>query len=257
MVKNMDLNKFYGIKLGQTQTFTEGGDRIPVTPVFVEPMTVVQVKTVDKDGYVSLKVCFGERKAKNISKSVKGELNKIKNYELKITNKESKTEEKEEKIEKADKSISENPLEIRENPGDEQKVLPRYLREIRIKDNQEVKDIKIGDKINVADVFKEGETIHVSGVGIGKGFAGVVKRHGFKGGPRTHGQSDRERSPGSIGQTTTPGRVYLGKRMAGRMGGLQTTVKNLSVAKIDSEKNIILVKGLVPGKKKGVVILYK
>jgi large subunit ribosomal protein L3 len=247
------LSKFYGIKLGQTQTFTDSGDRIPVTPVYVEPMTVVQVKTVDKDGYVSLKVCFGQRKAKNINKSVKGELKKITNDKLLITNEKTEVSKTDEKEVKTGSEKQKTAMEQSNNGA----MLPRYMREIRIKNNEEIKDIKIGDKINVADVFKEGETVHVSGVGIGKGFAGVVKRHGFKGGPRTHGQSDRERSPGSIGQTTTPGRVYLGKRMAGRMGGLQTTVKNLKVAKIDSEKNIVLVKGLVPGKKKGVVILYK
>jgi large subunit ribosomal protein L3 len=255
--KHMDLNKFYGIKLGQTQTFTTEGERIPVTPVFVEPMTVVQVKTVDKDGYVALKVCFGERKAKNISKSVKGELARIKNYELGIKNNDAGEDSGKTVKQEDSETVKSTEKKATVQQFDSSTVLPRYMREIRIKNNEEVKDIKIGDKINVADVFKEGETIHVSGVGIGKGFAGVVKRHGFHGGPRTHGQSDRERSPGSIGQTTTPGRVYLGKRMAGRMGGLQVTIKNLKVAKIDSEKNVVLVKGLVPGKKKGVVILYK
>lgn len=215
------MNTFYGIKLGQTQTFTANGERIPVTEIYVEPATVVQVKTEDNDGYVSLKVAFGNRKAKNISKSVKGELSKIQKSD------DSKTE------------------------------FPRYFREIRVKSNEDIKDIKAGDQIKITDIFKEGDFLNVSGVTIGRGFQGGVKRWGFHGGPRTHGQSDRERAPGSIGQTTTPGRVYKGKHMAGKMGGYQATVKNLSVAKIDSEKNVVLIKGLVPGKKKGVVILYK
>ncbi len=213
------LNTFYGIKLGQNQTFTEEGIRIPVTEIQAAPLTVIQVKSADHDGYVALKVGFGERKGKNIKKPVLGELKKIQEFN--------------------------------------DKKYPRYLREIRVKESELLKDIKVGDKLNVETILKVGDNIHVSGVTIGKGFQGVVKRHGFAGGPRTHGQSDRERAPGSIGQTTTPGRVYRGKRMAGRMGGEQATVKNLKVVKIDSARNVILVKGLVPGKRRGVVKLYK
>jgi large subunit ribosomal protein L3 len=93
--------------------------------------------------------------------------------------------------------------------------------------------------------FNIGDKVDISGTSKGKGFQGVVKRHHFAGGPRTHGQSDRERAPGSIGQTTTPGRVYKGKRMAGRMGSKRVTIKNLEVIKVD--KNGLIVKGLVPG----------
>ncbi len=94
--------------------------------------------------------------------------------------------------------------------------------------------------------------INVTGISKGKGFAGVVKRHGFAGGPRTHGQSDRERAPGSIGASATPGRVLKGKRMAGRMGGEQVAVQNLMI--IDSLDTEIIVKGLVPGAKGGLLI---
>ena len=97
--------------------------------------------------------------------------------------------------------------------------------------------------------------INVTGVPKGKGYAGVVKRHHFKGGPRTHGQSDRERAPGSIGQTTTPGRVYKGKRMAGRMGHETATIRNLEV--LDVSADLILVKGLVPGGRNTLIILKK
>lgn len=107
-----------------------------------------------------------------------------------------------------------------------------------------------GRGVKLGEVFKEGDRLVVSGISKGKGFAGVVKRYHFAGGPRTHGQSDRERAPGSSGSTTTPGRVMKGKRMAGRMGGDRVTIKNLLVSKIDTEKNVILVKGAVPGPKK-------
>ena len=97
--------------------------------------------------------------------------------------------------------------------------------------------------------FEVGETVKIIGISKGRGFAGVVKRHGFAGGPKTHGQSDRWRAPGSIGGTTTPGRVYKGKRMAGRMGGERVTVKNLKVIGVDIENKILAVKGAVPGRR--------
>jgi len=134
-------------------------------------------------------------------------------------------------------------------------IKPRFLREIRIQDEANIPEV--GKELKVGDVFQVNDVIRVTGVSKGKGFAGVVKRHGFKGGPRTHGQSDRERAPGSIGQTTTPGRVYRGKRMAGRMGNDQVTVKGLSVIAIDSEHNVLTVKGVVPGGKGGLLTIQK
>lgn len=120
-----------------------------------------------------------------------------------------------------------------------------FLREVETEDD----DLKVGDKLTVADVFSPGDIVTVTGVGKGKGFAGVVKRWGFAGGPKTHGQSDRHRAPGSIGQGTTPGRVYKGKKMAGRMGGETTSVKNLKVIAVDAENNILHISGSVPGRK--------
>lgn len=132
----------------------------------------------------------------------------------------------------------------------------RFLREVRLDDIKEADSLpKPGDFVKASDVFKPGDIIDVTGVSKGKGFAGVVKRHHFKGGPRTHGQSDRERAPGSIGQTTTPGRVYRGKRMAGRMGHEKVTVKNLEVADIIDKG--LLIKGLIPGVRNGLVMIKK
>ncbi len=131
---------------------------------------------------------------------------------------------------------------------------PLFLREIRVADD--ASDLPtVGDVITAEMVLKPGDIIDVTGMSKGKGFAGGVKRHHFKGGPRTHGQSDRERAPGSIGQTTTPGRVYKGKRMAGKMGNEQVTMLNLEV--VDVEGSMVLVKGLVPGIKKSLVIISK
>lgn len=122
--------------------------------------------------------------------------------------------------------------------------VPRFLQEVKV---TKTDTFKPGETIVVSDTFKVGDSVNVIGTSKGRGFTGVVKRHHFAGGPRTHGQSDRERAPGSIGQTTTPGRVYKGKRMAGRSGGEQVTIKNLEVVAIDEKQNRVTVKGLVPG----------
>ncbi len=127
----------------------------------------------------------------------------------------------------------------------------RHIREFRVADPGEYEE---GQKID-ASVFEVGDNVDVIGTSKGKGFAGVVKRHGFAGGPKTHGQSDRWRAPGSAGAGSTPARVFKGMRMAGRMGNERVTAANLKVALVDAEKNLVAVKGPVPGSKNGLVII--
>ena len=129
----------------------------------------------------------------------------------------------------------------------------RYLREFRVDDKETA---KVGDKLDVSQ-FKVGDMVDVTGVSKSKGYAGVVKRHGFAGGPKTHGQSDRLRHPGAIGSTTYPGRVWKGLRMSGHMGGDQITVRGLEVRGADAERNLLLVKGALPGSKKGLLLIRK
>ncbi len=129
----------------------------------------------------------------------------------------------------------------------------RYLREFRVADTAEV---KVGDKVD-ASLFQAGDVVNVSGISKSKGFAGVVKRHHFAGGPKTHGQSDRHRAPGSIGSTTSPGRVFKGTRMAGRMGGERVTAQHLEVFRADPARNLLLVKGAVPGVRQGLLLIEK
>jgi large subunit ribosomal protein L3 len=118
-------------------------------------------------------------------------------------------------------------------------------------------DVKLGDAITV-DMFSEGEWVDVSGTTKGKGFQGVVKRHGFRGvGDATHGQHNRLRAPGSIGASSTPSKVMKGMRMAGRTGGVKRTVQNLQIVKVFAEKNLIVVKGAVPGANGSYVIIEK
>jgi large subunit ribosomal protein L3 len=129
----------------------------------------------------------------------------------------------------------------------------RYLREFRTDD---ISSVKHGDKVDVS-FLKQGDLINVIGFSKGRGFAGVVKRHHFSGGPKTHGQTDRHRAPGSIGATTFPGRVLKGKRMAGHMGNRRVTARNLEVIQADPERNLLLVKGAVPGADGGLLVIEK
>lgn len=128
----------------------------------------------------------------------------------------------------------------------------RYLREFRVKDNN--LDVAEGQEIKV-DVFELGERVDVIGTSKGRGFAGTIKRHGFHRGPKTHGQSDRERAPGSIGMCASPGRTLPGKRMSGRMGNDRVTMENLEVIVVDAERNLLAVRGSVPGAKNGIVMI--
>lgn len=127
----------------------------------------------------------------------------------------------------------------------------RYLRELRFEPSDEVSE---GDTLTV-ELFMVGDKVDIIGTTKGKGFAGGVKRYGFGGGPRTHGQSDRLRAPGSHGATTTPGRVFKGSRGPGHMGSVRVTSQNLLVALVDAERNLIGVRGSVPGPRGGLIMV--
>ena len=129
----------------------------------------------------------------------------------------------------------------------------RYLREVGCDDEGAV---SLGDQVNVG-IFEVGDKVDVTGTSKGRGFQGGVKRYNFRGGPKTHGQSARHRAPGSIGAGSTPGRVIKGMRMAGRMGGDRVTVKNLEVVVSDPDRNLIFVKGSVPGSKESLLLIKK
>lgn len=134
-----------------------------------------------------------------------------------------------------------------------EKVKYTHRREFRL-DN--IGDMATGQTVDVS-LFKTGDLVNVTGISKGKGFAGTVKRHHFAGGPKTHGQSDRHRAPGSIGATSTPGRVFKGMRMSGHMGNKQATVLNLEVYQADANRNLLLLKGVVPGTKNTLLLIKK
>ena len=129
----------------------------------------------------------------------------------------------------------------------------RHLREFRLR---EIEGVEEGQRV-LADVFEVGDRVDVVGASKGRGFTGVVKRYGFGGGPKTHGQSDRQRAPGSIGACAYPGRVWKGQRMPGRMGGVRVTAQDLRVELVDAERNLLAVRGSVPGAKGGLLVIKR
>jgi large subunit ribosomal protein L3 len=132
----------------------------------------------------------------------------------------------------------------------------RGLRVLREVPADSLDDIQPGARVD-AGIFAPGELVEVIGTSKGRGFAGVVKRHHFSGGPKTHGQSDRLRHPGSIGSGTTPGRVWKNMRMAGHLGDERVTVKNLRILRVDAERNIVAIRGAIPGANGGLVVIRK
>lgn len=191
-----------GRKIGMTQIFNAGGDRVTVTAVEAGPCPVLCVK--DR----SLQVAFGRSKESKAGKPLMGVFKKA-------------------------------------GTG-----AHKYIREIP---RDEGAEFKTGDEVK-ADCFKEGDFVDVTGVSIGKGFQGGMKRWHWKGGPMTHGSTSRRRV-GSIGSSTTPGRVLKGHHLPGHMGNARVTVQNLQVAAVDAESNLILVTGAVPGPKNGLLLI--
>jgi len=198
-----------GQKVGMTQLWDDDNRVVPVTVLHVAPMRVVQVKTVESDGYNALQVTFGEKNPNKLNSPDRGHFAKA--------------------------GVA---------PG-------TRVVELRL---DSVDGFEVGQEIAV-DTIAEGELVDVTAVSKGKGFAGTMKRHNFAGQRASHGAHRVHRAPGSIGACATPARVFKGTRMAGRMGGEKVTTLNLRVVGSDPEKNLLLVRGAVPGPKGGMVIV--
>lgn len=249
-----------------TQVFGPNGIAIPVTVLEVGPCVVTQVKTVARDGYEAVQIGFEEITTKHATRPELGHLGhslpllKAQRKKLQTYRQEQRSakESEEQTEEKRDKQIQ-KLLKVSENrqrrPGPELGPF-RFLREVGVQTGATSEKIELGTQFD-AGLFTNGESVDVVGTSKGKGFQGVVKRHGFSGGPKTHGQSDRWRAPGSIGSGTTPGRVLKGTRMAGRMGNARVTAKKLQVIQADPERNLLLVKGSVPGANGGLLVIKK
>ncbi len=211
------ITKLIGKKIGMTQIFNETGDAVPVTIIEVEDAVVVDKKTEERDGYTALKLgWFDVKKPKRMSKALKGIF----------------------KNEKKNRDIK----------------FKSVLKEIRV-DKETLEKFNIGDIVTV-EQLKDLKFVDVSGLTIGRGWQGVVKRHGFAGGSFTHG-SNQNRAPGSIGSSTYPARVFKNMRMGGHMGNERVTIMNLKVEKVDTENKYVLVRGAVPGADNSIVEIRK
>lgn len=279
------LSALLGRKVGMTQVFGPTGAAIPVTIIEAGPCTVTQVKSTASDGYEAVQLGFGTAKLKNTPRPMLGHLGHTlqatpsQRRRQQLQQQKARQEARKKATEAAQaaaatEAATETEAEEAEATGTSApKGEPRIksaaakrragagqalgpfavLREVGVVGG-EYPDV--GDVVN-AGMFAIGERVDVIGTSKGKGFAGVMKRHGFRGGPRTHGQSDRARAPGSIGPGTTPGRVLKGTRMAGRMGNDRVTIKELEIVQADAERNLIAVKGSIPGPNGGLVMIRK
>lgn len=200
-----------GRKSGMTRVFCEDGSSVPVTVLQIDSNRVIQVKSLETDGYRAVQIAAGDKKSSKVNKAMAGHY--------------------------AAANVTAG----------------RGLWEFRL-DDGEGEDLSAGSELGL-DIFEAGQVIDVCGTSIGKGYAGGVKRHNFKMQDATHGNSISHRAPGSIGMCQTPGRVFKGKKMAGHMGAVKTTVQNLTIHAVDTERNLILVKGAVPGAKGGDVVI--
>jgi large subunit ribosomal protein L3 len=196
-------------KIGMSRVFNEAGECIPVTVLQAGPNTVVQKRTIERDGYTALQLGLGTRREKTLSKAEVGHFKK-----------------------------AGVPVQ-------------RFVQECRVSADELAKH-EVGGLLKV-DVFTPGQRVDVIGTSKGRGTQGVVKRHHFHIKKWTHGTHEGSRRPGSIGQRSYPGRVHLGKRMYGHMGNERTTTRNLLVVRVDAEKNLLLVRGSVPGHNEGLV----
>ena len=211
-------------KVGMTQIFNEDGTLTPVTVLQAGPCAVTQIKTVENDGYSAVQVGFVDKKEKIINKDKGGNKEVIHRHGV---NKAQKGH-----FDKAGVSCK------------------RFIREFKLENADEY---TLGSEIK-ADIFEAGDRVDATAISKGKGFQGAIKRHGQHRGPMTHG-SKFHRHQGSNGACSSPSRVFKGKGMPGHMGCVKVTVQNLTIVRVDADKNLILVKGAVPGPRKALVTI--
>ena len=221
-----------GKKIGMTQIFDENGKVIPVTVVEAGPCTIVQKKTVENDGYAAVQMGYGDVKPQRLNKPEKGHFAAVQLGFGDVTTKHV-TKPMQGHFAKADVAAK------------------KTLKEFRLAD---CAALNVGDVVK-ADTFAVGDSVDVSGTSKGKGFAGAIKRHNQHRLKETHGTGPVHRQAGSMGACSSPSRIYKGKGMAGHMGAEKVTVQNLEIVKVDSENNLIAIKGAVPGAKGGIVVI--
>lgn len=229
-----------GTKLGMTHIFDEEGQIIPVTVVEVGPCPILQIKTSDTDGYTALQIGYGTKRETAVRRA----------EQAREERQRARDEGRRPRVKRAKNTlVKQSELGHAMRAG---VTPPRFVREVRIDD---VSGYEVGQSLGV-DLFAEGECVDIVGTSKGRGFAGPMKRHHASRGPETHG-SRYHRRPGSMGSSAYPSRIRKGKIGAGRMGDERVTVLNLRVVKSDPEKNLLLVRGAVPGHSGSLVMVRK
>lgn len=218
-----------GTKVGMTRVFDEDGNTVPVTVIKAGPCRVLQLKTVETDGYEAVQIGFGEKPRRLASRSERGHVAALSS--------------------KRQKARRQAGVEAIPKPECEP---PRVSREFRTDGEQH--GLEIGQEIGVS-VFADATHVDVIGTSKGRGFAGAMKRHNFSGQRATHGVNKVHRRVGSIGQSADPSRVFKGTKMAGQYGNAKSTVRHLKVVKVDEENGLLLVRGGVPGPNGAEIII--
>jgi large subunit ribosomal protein L3 len=218
-----------GRKVGMTQLYDEAGQVVPVTVIQAGPCDVLQVRTVERDGYEAVQLGFLDKPRRLASRSERGQVAKLDS--------------------KRSKRRSAAGVQLLVKPNCEPK---RFVRELR----GPVGDLAVGSQVNV-DALSGVTAVDITGICKGRGFSGAIKRHNFSGLRATHGVKKCHRSLGGTGASAFPSRVMKGKRMPGQYGNVKTTVRNQKLVKVDAENNLLLIRGAVPGPNGGYVVVQK
>ena len=232
-----------GKKIGMTRVFTEQGRSQPVTVVEATPNRVTQIRTEATDGYDGVQVTAGERRPSRVNKAMQGHFAKAGAepgrgvWEFRVHGPAE-----------MEAMTTKTAVEAEATEPETEATEPATEAATETATANELKELTV-------EMFSQGQKVDVTGRTIGKGFAGVVKRYGFRGGRATHGNSKAHRSGGSIGHAQDPGRVFKGKKMAGHMGGVRRVQQGLEVIRVDSERNLLLIGGSIPGCKGSDVII--
>ena len=227
------MSAIIGKKLGMTRVFEEDGTAVPVTVIEAEPNVITALKNADRDGYDAVQLAGLPTEERKLTRPELGHLKKASAGAMRKV------------VEFRDASFP--GKSSKEGEGGNEQDAPAAEGE----DASSDADRKVGDKVTVAD-FEPGERVKVSAISVGKGFQGTIKRHNFSRGPVTHG-SHNVRAPGSAGASADPARIFPGQKMPGRMGATRVTQRGARIHDVDAERNLLLVKGSVPGSRNAIV----
>jgi len=226
------VSAIVGKKLGMTRVFTEEGVAVPVTVIEATPNKVTAIRRADRDGYDAVQLAALPMDAERMTKAEAGHLKKAGARGMKTL-------------------VEFRDVDLTSDRADAPEEAPSDAAEDGPSDEAASSDVKVGDEVTVAS-FEPGERVKVSAVSIGKGFQGTIKRHNFGRGPETHG-SHNVRAPGSVGASADPARVFKGVRMPGQMGARRVTQRGAEVVEVDAERNLLLIRGSVPGGRNATV----